>query len=372
MEQTNNILFKEHKRSDGSLLGEIKLNSPKNFNALDLDIVSSLKKQLEQWQNQEDISLVYMHAEGEKAFCAGGNVKKLYHSIADCKKNKTDPGLAAATFFETEYRTNFLMHRYTKPIVLWGQGIVMGGGLGLFAGASHPVVTETSSFAMPEINIGLFPDVGGSYFLNGLPKNIGLYLALTSYRFNATEAQFLNMSNLCFENSSRQKLFDFLLSTSFQNKEEFNTQILNFQKEKGMDLKQENWIKEHQNHINILLESKDIQTIYKNFMDSKIEDAKWIKNKETFLKGSPSSAGIICEQLERGKNMSLKEVLQMELVIAMQCSRHSDFFQGVKAVLIDKTGNPKWNPDHIEKIKDSWIEEHFQPLSGWENPLKNL
>lgn len=374
MEKNTNskIILQTHKRSDGTLMGEVQLNNPKAFNALDLEMVLALKDQLQTWENQEEVSLVYIHGAGGKAFCAGGNVKSLYKAILDCRSNNQDPAVVAQPFFEAEYRMNFLMHNYKKPIVLWGHGIVMGGGLGLFAGASHPIVTEASLLAMPEINIGLFPDVGGSYFLNRLVKNLGMYLALTSHRFNATEAQFLNLSSLLFESSYQKDLWNFLLSVSFKDIDNFDKQIHDFQKGKGLKQTQDNWIKKYQQDIQGLVESKDIQTIYKNFKNSTIQDSKWQKNKETFLKGSPSSAGVICEQLKRGESMSLKEVFQMELAMVLQFTRHFDFVEGVRAVLIDKTNDPKWNPKHFDELKGSWVEEHFQSLSDWNNPLKNL
>ncbi len=372
MEQTNKIFFKEHKRSDGSFLAEVKLNSPKTFNALDVGMIKALKNHLEKWKKDSNISLIFVHGEGEKSFCGGGDVKKLYHGILNCRKKNEDPGLFVQPFFENEYATNYLMHTYPKPIVLWGHGIVMGGGLGLFAASSHPIVTESSLLSMPEIFIGLFPDVGGSYFLNKLEKNLGLYLALTAYRFNGVESLFLKFSQLAFRNSDKQEVFNFLLSLSFQGNEHFNQKIKEFQKNKQISFDQENWLKKYVEEINQLVESKDIQIIYENFKNTKIEDKKWIKNKENFLKGSPSSVGVICEQLRRGENMSLKEVFKMEIVMAMQHARHPDFQEGVRALLIEKTGSPIWNPDNVKKLKDSWIQEHFKQLPGWTNPLDNL
>lgn len=372
MKQAEKIIIKTHKRLDGTLLGEIKICNPKAFNALDLDIVLALKRQLQEWQSQKNIALIYLYGEGSKAFCAGGNVKQLYEAIVDCREKNTDPALVAQPFFENEYRTNFLMHNYKKPIVLWGHGIVMGGGFGLFAGASHPIVTETSTLAMPEINIGLFPDVGGGYFLTRLNHNIGLYLALTAHRLNATEACYLKLSSLVLDSSYQKTLWEFLLATSFKDLQDFDKKIHDFQKGKGLKKEQDNWLKKYQNDIQQLLESKEIQSIYKNFQNSMIQDDQWQKNKKTFLKGSPSSAAVICEQLKRAENLSLKEVFQMELVMVLQFVRHFDFAEGVRALLVDKTGEPQWKPDHIEKLKSSWIQEHFQTSKNWENPLQDL
>jgi len=368
----SSICFKEHIKKDGSILAEVQLTRLKHLNVLDLDMILSLKNHLEIWHKRSEVSLIFIHSEGEKAFCAGGDVKQLYEGIQKCKEQNEDPGLFVQNFFENEYATNYLMHTYTKPIVLWGHGIVMGGGLGLFAAASHPIVTESSLFAMPEITIGLFPDVGGSYFLNQMDKGFGLYLALTACRFNATEALFLNLSQLSFKDQDKQKVFDFLLSCSFQGKDNFNKEIKKFQMKEQNIFDQENWLQKYENEIHQLVESKNIHTIYENFQKSLVQDSKWLKNKNNFLNGSPTSAGIICEQLRRGATLSLKEVFQMELVIAMQCARYEDFSEGIRALLIEKTGAPRWKIDVIDKLKDSWIQDHFKGLSGWINPLQNL
>ena len=372
MSQTNKIFFQEHERQDGSFLAEVKLTNPRSFNALDLDMISALKNHLESWEKNSKISFIFIHGEGEKSFCAGGDVKQLYHGIVNCREKNEDPGLLVQPFFETEYRTNYLMHTYSKPIVLWGHGLVMGGGLGLFAASSHSIVTESSSFCMPEISIGLFPDVGGSYFLNKLEKNLGLYLALTSCRFNGTESLFLKFSQLAFKDSDKEEVFNFLLSFSFKEPEDFDKKIKEFQKKKEISFDQENWFKKYEDQINQTIESKEIQVIYENFKNSKIEDKKWIKNRDNFLKGSPSSAGVICEQLSRGEGMNLKEVFKMEMIMAMQHARHWDFQEGVRALLVEKTGSPAWNPSNIKELKNSWIQEHFTTTPGWANPLDNL
>ena len=361
------VKFKEHKRQDGSLLGEILLNRPKALNTLNGQMISSIKLQLEKWKDR--VSLVFLHGEGDKSFCAGGDVKSVYNLISDAREKGEDPGKAVESFFREEYQMDHLMHTYPHPIVTWGHGIVMGGGMGLFSASSHPIVTETSVFAMPEISIGLFPDVGGTYFLNTLPDLMGLFLALTGYRWNATEALFLNLSNLHQPHSKKDKVFQFLLANKFKDKEDLTDKLKKIQKDK-MSL--ENVLQDYQEKIQSLMESEDIKEIALQLKEASFEHERLKKAQETFLKGSPSSAGVICEQLKRGKQMVLKDVFQMELVMVMQCARHFDFFEGVRALLVEKTGNPSWNPKTIEELRDSWIQEHFQAHSGWTNPLKNL
>ena len=365
------IFFQEHQKTDGNCIGEVKLNNPKRFNALNSSMILSLKDKLIEWKENKKIDLIFIHGEGDKAFCAGGDVKSIYHKIKESQAEDKDPGLAVQSFFEEEYKTMYLMHTYPKPIVLWGHGITMGGGLGLFMASSHSIVTESSVLAMPEVSIGLFPDVGGSYFLNLLKKNIGWYLALTGHRMNGTEAHYLNMSKLCFKDSHKEEVFQFLLS-SFESRQDFDQKIKQFQNNKQISLDQKNWIQNFEKEIVNLIEKKSLKTIYNKIKEIEIQDVVWLKNKETFLKGSPSSLGVICEQLRRGESLSLKEVFQMELVMVMQHARHPDFSEGVRAVLIDKTGSPAWQPAHIKDIQDSWILEHFCPLPAWVNPLKDL
>src|SRR5690606_7173204 len=163
----------------GKKIAVATLNSEKTLNSLTQTMVDLLGPQLKQWESDASIAAVVLRGAGEKAFCAGGDVKELYRSAVEKDG-------AAAKFYETEYRLDYQIHTYSKPIVMWGTGIVMGGGLGLASGASHRGVTETSRIAMPEITIGLFPDVRGTRFLNRAPGKIGLYLGLISALLHAT------------------------------------------------------------------------------------------------------------------------------------------------------------------------------------------
>ena len=163
------VLFEELPASNNLKVGKIVLNIPKTLNSLTLEMVDLLLDRLSQWELDESICCLLISGSGGKAFCAGGDVQALHASAV---KTPGGPCVEAETFFEREYRMDFALHNYPKPVIVWGDGIVMGGGLGIFAGGSHRVVTETSRFAMPEVTIALFPDVGGSYFLNRTPGQI--------------------------------------------------------------------------------------------------------------------------------------------------------------------------------------------------------
>ncbi len=169
------------------------LDNSASLNALTHDMIVLLKQQLEQWHQDERVVCVVLDGAGEKAFCAGGDVRAMHTMM---KTQSADVAKAyCEQFFSVEYECDYLIHSYCKPIIGWGNGIVMGGGMGLFMGTSHKVVTPTSRLAMPEISIGLFPDVGATYFLNQLEDRLGLFLGLTGVMFNATDAMDIHMAD---------------------------------------------------------------------------------------------------------------------------------------------------------------------------------
>ena len=365
------IKFKEHKKSDGSILLEIELNNPTKLNVLNLEMIIALNKAIQDWQNKEELSVMFIHSAGDRAFCAGGDVAQIHSLIMEGKKKDKDPALVAKVFFQTEYETDYMLSNFPKPVVLWGNGIVMGGGMGLFMASSHPIVTETSLLAMPEINIGFFPDVGASYFLSQIKENLGKYLALTAHRLNANEACYLNLTKWACLHEEKQNVFNFLLQSSFRNKEEFNNQFTEFYQEASFLSEQENWIKKFQEEILKALEFKDLKSFYNYFSKIKLEDKKWEQNRQSFLRASPSSLAVIFEQFKRSKGQKdLKSLFEMELTIAMRIAQSSDFLEGVRALLIDKTKSPKWKPSCIEDLEPAKIETYFKALKGWDSFLR--
>lgn len=363
---TEFLQITEHKKPDDTILLEIKLNNPKKLNVLNLDIILSLNEQLTRWEKREELSTVFIHSSGDKAFCAGGDVSQMYSKILSSKKENKDTSLAVKPFFKTEYETNYKLYNFPKPVVLWGDGIVMGGGMGLFMSSSHSILTENSLLSMPEISIGFFPDVGASYFLNQVPKGIGLYLALTACRLNAVEAAYLHLSPWAYPHREKQNVFDFLLNTSFKDKDNFEEQFKKYYKEPEFLKEQDNWIKHFEKDIIKTLEYKDIKSFYKNFSSIEKEDKKWEQNRKNFLRGSPSSLALIFEQLKRSKNeKNLKSLFEMELSIALHVARSFDFSEGVRAMLIDKDKKPQWQPSRVEDLDLSKIQNHFKPFESW-------
>ena len=262
------ILFKEHKKSDSTVLLEIQLNNPTKLNALNLEMIQKLNQEIKKWRNREELFAVFIHSAGDRAFCAGGDVAQLYSKIKASQQQGADPALSARSFFHTEYETDYILSQFSQPVVLWGNGIVMGGGMGLFMSSSHPIATESSLFAMPEASIGFFPDVGASYFLTRIPSRLGLYLALTACRFNSRTAQFLNLAQWFFEDKDKQKVFGFLKNNSFKNKADFDIQFKDFYKKPDFLSAQEGWFEKFKPEILKALEFKNLNSFYDYFFTS--------------------------------------------------------------------------------------------------------
>lgn len=364
------IKFKEHKKLDASVLLEIELNNPKKMNVLNLEIMFALNKKIKEWQNKKELSVVFIHSAGEKAFCAGGDIVQIYSKILESKKKGEDPALGTGDFFRTEYGTDYMLFHFPKPVVLWGNGVVMGGGMGLFMASSYPIVTETSLMAMPEISIGFFPDVGASYFLNQIKEDIGRYLALTGCRLNATEAYYLNLTKWAFSQKEKQNVFDFLIETSFSSREEFDNQFKSFHERHKLVLEQDNWIKSFQKEITQTLEYKDLKSFHDYMLKAKLEDKRWEQNRQNFFDASPTSLAVVFEQLKRAKDQKdIKAIFEMEVKIAMHTARNADFPEGIRALLIDKTKNPQWKPNRIEDLDPLEIKKYFTALENWDYSL---
>lgn len=355
-------------------LGIITINSEKSLNALSLEIVKGLKGILEQWKDNNDITCIFLQGAGQKAFCAGGDIRQMRNAIEEYKPISTTqvPPLCEE-YFITEYSVDYLIHTYPKPIVVWGDGIVMGGGLGLLAGASHRVVTERSLLAMPEISIGLYPDVGASYFLNQMPSAYGLYLGLTGTRFDGADALFLDIADYYISFEVKEDIINTLASISSQDN--LNQQIDTILQNNSVSSTHipHSKAQAHQKFISTFENVKSVQE-FKALLDAELNHDDWIAGGHSFFtKGSPTSACVIFKQLTDSKHYTLEEVFRSELNLTCQFTIHPDFSEGVRALLIDKDQSPQWSPAHLDQVTTEWVNSHFIPLWKESNhPFKNL
>lgn len=372
---SNLVLFRELESVSDKKIGVATLNSEKSLNALSLDMVNLLMPQLLAWQADKDIVMVMLEGAGEKAFCAGGDVVQLYNSTVAAGKGNYS--IEVEEFFTKEYELDHFIHTYTKPILLWGHGIVMGGGLGLLAGASHRVVTEKSRIAMPEITIGLYPDVGGSYFLNRMPAGCGLFLGLTGASINAADAKFVNLADYFISAEHKIDLIEELLLVNWESLDRLNHQKLS-QLLAKFEKQDESLIPEGNLHrfaplLTELDECERVEAAVVKILDQQIEDKWFNKAQSSLAHGSALTAHIIHRQLSVGKNLSIADCFRLELGLSVQCSAIGEFAEGVRALLIDKDNKPQWHFNTVHDVDDESVNNMFvSPWSSDKHPLKNL
>ena len=356
------IQFREHKKASGKMILEIFLNRPAKLNVLSLSIMLALNKKIREWRHRGDLAGVFLHSAGDRAFCAGGDVVQIRSRILKSREKGEDPAFSTKVFFQTEYETGFMLSQLSCPVVVWGTGIVMGGGMGLFMAGSHSIVTENSVLAMPEILIGFFPDVGSSWFLNKIPGGMGQYLAFTAGRLNAREALSLKLARYAFPESERRAVLDFMINAKFKDRESFTEQFDRRLKTQTPFIKtQADRLRGLQKEIEKITAGDSFIPFLEEISQSRKENKTWETNRKNVLKAPPFSLAVTFEQFKRARGKSLKSVFEMELGLALQLSRRPDFSEGVRALLVDKSKDPVWRPARPEDVNPAEIEACFPP-----------
>lgn len=357
--------------SNGKKIGIATLNSESTLNALNHEMVSMLFPQLLAWQSNGEVVAVFLQGAGSKAFCAGGDVVYLYNNLPISNEPKSS---IIETFFTDEYELDHLIHTYKKPIAVWGNGIVMGGGLGLMVGGSHRIVTETTRIAMPEISIGLYPDVGGTYFLNQMPDNCGLFLGLTGASINAADALYTNIADHFVSNSDKAQLMMSLIMADWQDDSISNhqhlTSILNELETNSQSLKPESNVQAHQTYISDVTKHGSLEEIVADIRSTKTDDKWLIKAQKSLMRGSAISAHITYRQLRLGKSLSLADCFRLELGLSTKCGEFGEFKEGVRALLIEKDNAPAWKYANVAEVAPDDIDWFFS--SPWTEKLHPL
>ncbi|VTU26876.1 putative enoyl-CoA hydratase echA8 [Variovorax sp. PBL-H6] len=365
------VLFDEIKTAGGLRFGVATLNAPTSLNSLSVAMVRLLTPKLREWAQDPSVAGVLLQSAGEKAFCAGGDLRQLYQTLLVCGPARNT---YAEDFFREEYVLDHLIHTFPKPLLCWGHGIVMGGGVGLMVGASHRVVTPQSRVAMPEINIGLYPDVGGSWFLRRMPGRVGLFLALTAAPLNAADAIFCGLADIVVPHERKAHLVDAIAAAAWRVEADADRATLSrllARSGQGTDA-QPSKVREHFDTINELMAGDDLLDIAKRLRALKSEDP-WLQGAaQTFTKGSPSSAAVSFALWQRVTRMSLAEVFRLEYRASLGFCAHKDFAEGIRALLIEKDRNPKWSPATLEEITQEFVEDHLRPRGEMPQELAEL
>ncbi len=324
-------------------LGLVTLNRPKALNALTLDMVRALTLQLKAWAKDEHVHAVAIRGAGERALCAGGDIRALYDS------GKAGTAYASA-FWGEEYRLNTLIKEYPKPYVALMHGIVMGGGVGVALHGSHRVACETTTFAMPETGIGLFPDVGGTYFLSRLTGRIGLYLGLTGARLKAADLRHLGLATHVAPFAGYDAIVEALAH-------EGPERALRAYAEAPAGAP----IEAVAGQIDAHFGGESVEEILAS-LDA--DPGEWAKaNAATIRTKSPTSLKIAFRQILAGRHLSFRECMALEFRITERVQKGHDFYEGVRATILDKDGAPRWEPARLEDVKPWMIDDYFAPLA---------
>ncbi|XP_056145679.1 3-hydroxyisobutyryl-CoA hydrolase, mitochondrial [Lampris incognitus] len=333
--------------------GVITLNRPKALNALNLSMIRHIYPQLKKWETDNQTEIVIIKGAGGKAFCAGGDIR----AVTEAGK-VGDP--LAQDFFHEEYILNNAIGTYKKPYIALIDGITMGGGVGLSVHGRFRVATEKTLFAMPETAIGLFPDVGGGYFLPRLQGKLGLFLALTGFRLKGRDVQRAGVASHFVESQKISALENELVNLKAPSAEALSRVLESYQKQSSLDAEKPFVLDQHIADIDRLFTSNSVEGILHNLKTDASSFAK--KQAEILLKMSPMSLKITHKQLEKGASLSLQDVLVMEYRLSQACMRGCDFYEGVRAVLIDKDQSPKWNPSSIEEVSEQSVNDCFSSM----------
>ena len=374
MQQTH-VLFSEEKTANGKKIGIAQLNSPKSLNALNLSMINLLIAQIEHWQRANDIALILLIGSGDKAFCAGGDVVSIYHDITDYRKGKLEGRLSdhevenslGVEFFTKEYQLDLLIHQSEKPIFAWADGYVMGGGIGLMAGASHKVVTDKTLMAMPEVTIGLYPDVGASWFLNQMPKGVGLFLGLTGMTFNGADAKFIKLADYQVNTTFKLPILKALMAVDWQESNDENHHLLSqvlYNFERSSVEQSPSNILEHLAVIERVTSAKDIADVYQAIVSENTSSTWFKKSQEKITHGSPLSLHLIYRQLKQCEQLSLHKCFKSELNLSLRCCQHTEFSEGVRALLVDKDKQPKWKYPDVKNVDKKEVDWFFSAIDS--------
>ena len=340
-------------------LGLITLNRPQALNAINLEMVRTMFTTLKTWEHDDDVKVVLVKGAGEKAFCAGGDIRTVYESLKEGRRDHL-------TFFAEEFELNQYIYQYSKPYIALMTGYVMGGGMGISQGASFRIVTPKSKISMPEVGIGYFPDVGGSYFLSRCPSAIGLYLGITGVIASGEDAVYANLADWVIED---ERIVEFVLGleTLFQASSNVSSHELLTQYLKQLNAR-DNSINSHLEKTEGMIEKhfghQSIQEIIDS-LDSEMDlaFAEWVeKTLGKMRKQSPLSMVTTQRLLQLGRNKVMAECFLMEYALLEEWMVHGDFMEGVRALLIDKDNQPKWRYT-LDKVSSEIIDRLFINVS---------
>lgn len=349
---TENVLFSVSENGVAS----ITLNRPKALNSLSYDMLQPIGQKLKEWENDERIAIIVLKGAGTKGFCAGGDIKTLYEARSN------EVALQhAERFFEEEYEIDTYIYQYKKPIIACLDGIVMGGGVGLTNGAKYRIVTERTKWAMPEMNIGFFPDVGAAYFLNKAPGYTGYHVALTASILKASDVLFIHAADYFMTSDSLPAFLAELDNVNWHTEDvhtHLKAVLQTFTSTPDLESKLAASLEEINTHFALETIEEIIDSLEKG--DSEFA----LQTKQILLSKSPISLKVTLKQLLDGKGKSVEECFATDLILAKNFMRHEDFFEGVRSVVVDKDQNPNYKYKQVSDVSEDDVNRFFNLLNA--------
>jgi enoyl-CoA hydratase len=328
--------------------GVLTLNRPQALNAITHGMVREIRRALDAWADDPAVTRVVVMAAGERAFSAGGDIRHLYE-LGQARRYAE-----ALNFWREEYALNLRIKRYPKPYVALIDGIVMGGGVGVSLHGSHRVAGERYQFAMPEVGIGFFPDVGATYALPRLPGEMGTYLALTGERVRAADAVALGLATQAAASAELSRIRDALVEGR-----PLDDVLPAEDRASGGEFVQNRPL------IDRCFSAEAVSAII-----ARLEQAEGsafaVKTLATMRAKSPTSLAIALEQMRRGRALSFEDAMRTEFRIVSRVIEGNDFYEGVRAAIIDKDGAPRWRPSRLEEVTEAEVARYFEPLGAAE------
>jgi enoyl-CoA hydratase len=337
-------------RAQGALR-RITLNRPKALNALTLDMAATMFTLLRGWATDPAVGTVLLDGAGERGLCAGGDIRALYDAA---KSGDTLP----ERFWATEYYLDALIARYPKPFIAVMDGLVMGGGVGLSTHAAHRIVTERSAVALPEVGIGFFPDIGASYWLARTPGFAGTYLALTGERANANDSIGCGLADMHIASARLAELPQTLAECRSNDDVRACLRALASAPAPGKIEAARPW-------IDACFSADTVEGIVGRLAVAKDDGAQAAL--ATMRKMSPTSLKVTLRNVrDAARFQRLEESFQQDYRIALACITGHDFIEGIRAQIVDKDRNPRWQPDTLEGVTPAIVDRHFENVSDLE------
>ena len=343
-------------------LGLITLNRPKALNSLNLDMIRILTPILKQWEAPNSgVKAVFIKGSGGKSFCAGGDIRAI----------TSEPGgEMQKTFFREEYQLDHLVGRLSIPYIAVMNGITMGGGVGISVNGRFRLATEKTVFAMPETGIGLVPDVGGGYFLPRLQGHLGMFLGLTGHRLKGWDCLHAGIATHAVTDNDLDSIQTELIKLT-STKDKVCTKDVKNILDKANDeeaVNQKFSLGQHMNDINRIFGQDSVEDIIESLL--KEDTTLFTKSLKSIQAASPTSLKVTFRQIrEGGKLKSLGDVLKMEQRLVLRCCEDKDFYEGVRATLIDRDNKPQWSPPTLEKVTEDKLSHYFSDLGSQELKL---